>query len=289
MDDREAKIKKLKEYFTKRDDVVMAFLFGSQAEGRAHSGSDWDVAVYFKPEAEHIEWEEHGREYPEEDHVWSYCSDILATDNVDLIVLNRAPSSIADTAIRGMPLVVKDSHIWLRFMLLITHEAEEYRKFVDEFYTIAERSRSLTKRDQEDLKKTIRFLEEELNRYAHFSTMTESVYEEDIVRRNDVERWIEKIIVSSVDISKIILSSKHTLIPDTYRNSVIRVARRFTMPDDFVEKFERWVKLRNVLAHEYLDIKWLRIKNFIDESKPYMEQYVESAKRFLEENSADAK
>lgn len=29
MDDREQKIEKLKEYFEKRDDVVMAFLFGS--------------------------------------------------------------------------------------------------------------------------------------------------------------------------------------------------------------------------------------------------------------------
>ncbi len=284
MNDREAKIKKLKDYFIKRDDVVMAYLFGSQAENRAHSGSDWDIAVYFTPITQSVEWEEQGRDYPEEDHVWSDCSDILQTDNVDLVVLNRAPVSMADTAIRGMPLVVKDSSLWLHFMLLVTHEAEEYRKFVREFYEISERSRSLTKREQEDLEKTIRFLEEELRRYEYFTPTTEYMYEEDVVRRNDVERWIEKIIVACVDVSKIVLSSKHTLIPDTYRSSVVRAAQKFNMPDDFSEKFERWVKLRNVLAHEYLDIKWLRIKNFIEESKPYMEQYVESAKRFLEEN-----
>ena len=266
----------------------MAFLFGSQAENRARSESDWDIAVYFKLENPAvIEWEEGARKYPEEDHVWSACSDIVMTDNVDLVVLNRAPVSIADTAIRGIPLVIKDSHVWLRFMLVVTHEAEEYRKFVDEFYAISERSRSLTARDREDLEKTIRFLEEELIRYDYFSSMTEHAYEEDVARRNDVERWIEKIIVACVDISKIVLSSRRTLIPETYRNSVIRAARQFNMPDDFPEKFEKWVKLRNVLAHEYLDIKWLRIENFIRESKSYTTHFLQSTKQFLEENEKD--
>ncbi len=39
MDDREEKLQKLKEYFENRDDVVMAFVFGSQAQDRAHEGS----------------------------------------------------------------------------------------------------------------------------------------------------------------------------------------------------------------------------------------------------------
>ena len=59
MDDREQKIQRLKEYFEKRGDVVMAFLFGSQAERQVHTESDWDIAVYFKPEVERVEWEEH--------------------------------------------------------------------------------------------------------------------------------------------------------------------------------------------------------------------------------------
>ena len=284
MSEREVKIEKLIKYFTERDDIVMAFLFGSQAENRSHAGSDWDVAVYFKQKIARVEWEEQGRNYPEEDRVWSACSDILKTDNVDLVVLNRAPASIADTAIRGRALVVKDHRLWLQFMLLISYEAEEYRTFVDEFYTISQRSRSLTNRDQEDLEKTIRFMEEELNRYDYFSTLTEAIYEEDVAKRNDVERWIEKIVMACIDVSKIILSSKRTLIPNTYRDAVLRTARQFHMPDEFSEKFEQWVKLRNVLAHEYLDIKWLRISSFIRESKLYTDQFIQSAKQFLVDN-----
>ena len=43
-------VKTLQEYFRDRDDVVLAYLFGSQAKGTASPvRSDYDFAVYFKP------------------------------------------------------------------------------------------------------------------------------------------------------------------------------------------------------------------------------------------------
>ena len=42
-------IKKLKTYFKNRDDVLMAFLFGSRAKGISAKRSDWDIGVYLKP------------------------------------------------------------------------------------------------------------------------------------------------------------------------------------------------------------------------------------------------
>ncbi|MGI8925141.1 MAG: type VII toxin-antitoxin system MntA family adenylyltransferase antitoxin [Tepidiformaceae bacterium] len=33
-------------YFAAQDDVLLAYLFGSRAAERAHTGSDWDFAVY---------------------------------------------------------------------------------------------------------------------------------------------------------------------------------------------------------------------------------------------------
>ena len=220
MDERETKLKQLTSYFENRDDIVMAFVFGSQAKGRAHSDSDWDIAVYFTPEVERVEWEEQGREYPEEDKVWGDCIDILKTDNVDLVVLNRAPATIADSAIRGTPLVIKDQRLWLRFMLTITGQAEDYRQFVHEFYEIAQRSQSLTLRDREDIEKTIYFLDVEFERYPYFRKMTGADYQNDVVKRNDVERWIEKIIIACIEVGKIALSSDKRLIPDTYRDAM---------------------------------------------------------------------
>lgn len=51
MDDREQKIEQLKDYFAERDDIVMAFLFGSRAKSRSQALSDWDIGVYFTPES----------------------------------------------------------------------------------------------------------------------------------------------------------------------------------------------------------------------------------------------
>ena len=79
-DAKKVLIKKLTDYFQKRDDVAMAFLFGSQAGNRSHAGSDWDIAVYFKPEKGAVEYEEYGREYPNEDKMWGELMDIIRSD-----------------------------------------------------------------------------------------------------------------------------------------------------------------------------------------------------------------
>ena len=282
----EQKIKKLTEYFKRRDDVVMAFLFGSQAAKRSHSGSDWDIAVYFKPQKSAVEYEEYGREYPEEDRVWGDLIDILKTDNVDLLVLNRAPASIAETASAGLPLVIKDWNLWQRFRRIITLEAEDYRSFVSDFYAISQRSASLTPRDAEDLRKSIDFLEEQLRLYEIYCKTKQDEYEKEVRKRNEIERWVENIVNVSIDISKIILGSQKKLIPDTYRGSLQHAIWELKLPDDFIEKFERWVKLRNVLAHEYLDIKWKRILDFIQNSEPYFKSFADASKKFLEKNQS---
>lgn len=275
---------KLKDYFEKRDDVVMAFLFGSRAGGSTRAVSDWDIAVYFAPEKEYIEWEEHEREYQQENLVWSDCIDILKTDNVDLLVLNRAPASIAASAIQGTPLVIKNYSLWLKFMLIITREAEDYREFVNEYYTIGQRSASISPQDEENLKKTLSFFEEQTALYGYFANLSEKEYASDIHKRNDVERWIENIINAGIDMSKIILASGKKTIPNTYKDVMKHAAWTLKLEEDFAQKFEQWVKLRNVLAHEYLDIKWKRISGFIQNSENYFQGLNRAVQRYLEEN-----
>src|SRR3990172_2088717 len=161
-------IQKLKEYFEKRSDVVMAFVFGSQVGEKMRTMSDWDIAVYFTPEKNRVEWEDQNKEYPTEDDVWNDCIEILKTDNVDLVVLNRAPISIANSAIKGNPLVIKDYRLWLEFMLIASREAENYKEFVDDYFEISRRSVSISRQDEECLKKTLSFLEEQIALHEYF-------------------------------------------------------------------------------------------------------------------------
>ena len=135
------KIKALKEYFKGRPDVILAYLFGSHAEERAGRLSDWDIAVYFKPEENGpVEWEEIDKNYPQEDKVWNDLIGILKTDDVDLVVLNRCPSGIAVSAISGIPLACKDRGLFIDFTLRVHHQAEDFREFVSDYYQISQRS-----------------------------------------------------------------------------------------------------------------------------------------------------
>lgn len=128
-------LKKLKDYFEKRDDVLMAFLFGSYAKSMPHSESDIDIAVYFKTKSNRLEWEEFDVEYDGEDEIWLDLEKLLKR-NIDLIVLNRARSTIANSAINGIPIIIKDRGLYLDFMLRVSTEAEDYRETVEDFWRI---------------------------------------------------------------------------------------------------------------------------------------------------------
>lgn len=274
------KIQQLRDYFSERNDIVMAFLFGSRASGSAHSGSDWDIAVYFNLDHHRMEWESDAN-FSEEDGIWRDITTILQTDSVDLLVLNRVPASIAEAALQGMELVNKDESLRRRFLRIISAAAEDYRKFVDEFYMISERAASLTERDREDLKRTIDFIEEQISLYPIYREFTQREYESEPRKRNEIERWLENIVNAVIDIAKIYLASNHRLIPPTYRENVGRAVREFGFPDSTVEAFEQWVRLRNTLAHEYLDLKWQGLTKFSQTSEPLIREFVNAAKDFV--------
>jgi len=123
-------LKSLKEYFSKRNDVAFAFLYGSQAKGNFTRLSDVDVAVYFYPKQRHpIEFEEKDYYNDNEDAIWGELESLLKKE-VELLVLNRAPSIISASALRGIPIVINDRGLYLDFMLIITDLAEDFAEFI---------------------------------------------------------------------------------------------------------------------------------------------------------------
>jgi len=128
-------IKILKVYFEGKDDVLMAFLFGSYARAIPHRESDVDIAVYFRPKSGYLEWEEFDIKYEAENEIWLDIERLLKR-NVDLIILNRARSIIAQSAINGIPIIIKDRGLYLDFMLRITSEAEDFRETFEDYWRI---------------------------------------------------------------------------------------------------------------------------------------------------------
>ena len=133
-------VEKLGNYFEKRDDIVMAFLFGSWAKGDEGTESDIDIAVYFKPENNILEWESTDSQYESEREIWLDIERIVEKD-VDLLVLNRAAATVADSALRGYPIIIKDRNLYMDFLLRITSEAIDFRQWIDGYWTFKEQRR----------------------------------------------------------------------------------------------------------------------------------------------------
>lgn len=273
------KVSQIKEYFLKRKDIVLAFIFGSKVKGEESKISDWDIGVYFKPEKK-LEIEE-TKNYPQAASVWADLADILKTDNIDLVVLNRAPLNIVASILReGRPLVVKDEDLFLKILIISLKISSDYREFVDRYYEIYQKANSLSASAKERLKKIVLFLEEELTLYEYFQKFSYKDYE-DIHKRHEVERWVENLINSAIDIGEIILASNRIKIPDYYREIFLKLANFDEFKDVRIDKFGEWVRLRNILAHEYLDIKWDSIKRFIEESREYFERFLQKVKEII--------
>ena len=126
-------LRDLKQYFSERDDIAFAFLFGSAAQGKIRRDGDIDIAVYFWPE-KGLEWENVGKRYAGENRIALDLERLLKKE-VDLVVLNRAKAIVADGAIRrGKPIVVKDRGLFLEFLCLISDEAEQVRDRIETTY-----------------------------------------------------------------------------------------------------------------------------------------------------------
>lgn len=263
MTNLEEKLNKLKDYFANREDVLMAFAFGSRVKGQATTESDFDIAVYFKPSGKEIEWEEE-KEYETENEIWSDVEKILEI-NTDFIVLNRAPSTLADSIIReGEPIIIKDKKLYFDFFLRATSTAADFRDFVKDFWEIKERSRSLSPQDKERLTRIVDFLKAEIKDIDKFKDLDQKTYERNSDFRRSAERWAENIVNASIDIAKILLASNKAKIPQTYKEVIQKLPIVLDFDEKTASSIAEFTKLRNVLAHEYLDLRFNRIKKFIE-------------------------
>ena len=126
-------IELLKDYFGEREDIVFAFLFGSAARGKVRREGDIDIAIYFRPEKE-VEWENFNKTYKGENRIALDLERLLRKE-IDLVVLNRTRSVLADEIIRkGKPIIIRDRGIFMDFFCIVSDEAEYVRDWLTDSY-----------------------------------------------------------------------------------------------------------------------------------------------------------
>ena len=273
-------IEKLKYYFSTRKDVAFAFLFGSTVKGNAGQDSDLDIAVYFYPHGEGFDIEE-DVSFKEEDEIWRDLERITG-EEVDLVVLNRAASAIAAAVyLEGTPIIISNYSLYWKHFLTVTDLAEEYRQFIKDYIAIKSRSLSLSAIDKNRLTGILDFIETEIKDISSFKDINRKKYLEESAFRRNVERWIENLVNASIDIAKIIVASRKQPVPQTYREILLRLGIVPGFNEDTALKLSSFSKLRNILAHEYLDIKYPHIAGFVNKAPAVYKDLISSVKYFL--------
>lgn len=259
----------------------MAFVFGSQATGRAHTESDWDIAVYFTP-GEHMELETN-RNYAGESAIRGDIGTILGIE-FDLLVLNRARPALVFTVLNtGVTLTNKNRKLYLGLLLKTHYEAVDYWQFVQDFWKIRERSHSLTPEDKSMLIEHLVFLENELKDLEQFKSVSWEQFANDRHLRRNLERWVENLAMALLDIAKIILASEKRDVPQTYRET-LRTFALLYMPggEGAAETFAGFTDLRNLIAHEYLDYRFEHIRSFISTASDLLPAFLARVKELIE-------
>ncbi|MFH0799901.1 MAG: HepT-like ribonuclease domain-containing protein [Pseudomonadota bacterium] len=140
---------------------------------------------------------------------------------------------------------------------------------------------ALLPEDRARLIKYADFLETELSDFPRFSRIGWKKYNEDRDARRNIERWVENIVSCSIDMAKVLLVAEGRDIPPTYKEVVRAIGALPHFDEKLGDELSRWVALRNVIAHEYLDLSWARIEKFLKSAEPSYCSLVTAVKAIL--------
>ncbi len=130
--------------------------------------------------------------------------------------------------------------------------------------------------------KRVDFIQAELEDLAEYLPLNFSEYSSDRKLQRNLERLAENIANALIDLSKIILSNTTQAIPDTYRDIILKAGELEALEPGHASQIADIARLRNILAYQYLDIKWDALKFFIAEAEKIIKPFLSTIKeRYL--------
>ncbi|QGP92765.1 hypothetical protein MGLY_21550 [Neomoorella glycerini] len=127
----------------------------------------------------------------------------------------------------------------------------------------------------------LRFIATELEDIKAYAQMDYFQYQSDRKSRRDVERIIENLINAALDIAKILIAGEDLEVPETYRQAFIQLGEAGIIDKELALALAEKARTRNILAHQYLDIKWELIKDFLATGIANMEQFKQQVEQRL--------
>jgi len=125
-DELRENVPKLEVYFANKPQIVLAYLFGSQARGEAHPDSDLDLGILL---AESIP----EREYTEQRlEIIGDLMQLLRSNEVDILILNEAPLVMRYQVIsRGKLLFYRDRQAAIDFRVRALNAYFDFKPILD--------------------------------------------------------------------------------------------------------------------------------------------------------------
>jgi uncharacterized protein YutE (UPF0331/DUF86 family) len=142
----------------------------------------------------------------------------------------------------------------------------------------------LSNNQLETIIKRLSFAKIELHDLQDFQDLSYQIYQEDRLKRRNIERIIENLFNSASDIAKVILASENVDIPETYREAFLILGKLAFITPENASQMAEFSRLRNVLAHQYLDIRWEVIKEFLKTGIPVITSYFDSIEIFIDDS-----
>ena len=257
-------------YFKDKPEVVLAFLFGSFSKGQEIVESDLDIAIYQRGNKNQI------------DNIWSEITNIMGIE-VDLVNLEEAPATLVSNIFKtGIPLTIKDKSLYWKIYLQKSLEAEDFYYFLKDYWRVYQKSKSLIPEEKARLLERVQFLESELKDIDELKDLKFKEYRNDKVKRRNIERWAENLLNATIDIAKIVLATERRKMPKTYEQALFEFILLTGIKEEEAKSFSRFSNLRNILAHEYLDILYQRIQEFISQAPYFYKNIFDFLDNYLE-------
>lgn len=112
--------RKLAPYFARRREILLAYLFGSVAQGRANSLSDVDIALLV--DEEKFNELDAKKPYGYKAAVIADLIGLLQANEIDLVLLHEAPPLLANEVIsEGSLLFCRDEDVRIAFEVSVKH------------------------------------------------------------------------------------------------------------------------------------------------------------------------
>jgi len=135
----------------------------------------------------------------------------------------------------------------------------------------------ILKNDQkEDISRRIDFIETQLGDLKQFQTLDWQLYREDRDVQRNIERLVENVANAAIDIAKIVIAGEDVEMPNSYRDIILKLADIKVLDAGLAAEIAENAGLRNILAHQYLDIRWDRIKKFIQKAPQIFPKFIQS-------------